>query len=146
VRYCYLQNSPTSAAPQMKTSKAGTKAESRRRNRVKAVLPVRISGNDSAGKSYSEIVHTLDVSAPGVRLGALHQPLEVGSLITLQYKQHKAQFKVVWSKPVSGTNEHQVGLEALNPKDLASFGAAWQAHCQTQPTKALWQFTRDGVQ
>jgi hypothetical protein len=127
----------------MKTTKTEGKAESRRRNRVKAVLPVRISGNDGAGKSYSEIVHTLDVSAPGVRLGALRQPLEVGSQITVQYKQHKAQFRVVWSKPVSGGHEHQVGLEALNPKDLASFGAAWQAHAQPQPAKSVWQFSRN---
>jgi len=129
----------------MKPTKSG-KAESRRRDRVKAVLPVRISGKDSAGKAYSEIVHTLDVSAPGVRLGALHYPLEVGSLITLQYKQHKAEFRVVWTKPVAGTDEHQIGAEALNPKDLAGFGAAWQAHSQPQPMKALWHFTRDGVQ
>jgi len=128
----------------MKTAKAEGKAETRRRNRVKAVLPVRISGNDGAGKSYSEIVHTLDVSSPGVRLGALRQPLEVGSLITVQYKQHKAQFRVVWSKAVSGGHEHQVGLEALNPKDLAGFGAAWQAHAQAQPEKSAWQFPRDG--
>jgi hypothetical protein len=130
----------------MKTTKSGTKAEGRRRNRVKAVLPVRISGDDGAGKAYSEIVHTLDVSAPGVRLGALRHPLKVGSLITLQYKQHKAQFRVVWSKPVAGTDEHQVGAEALNPKDLAGFGSAWQAQSQPQPTKALWHFSRDGVQ
>jgi hypothetical protein len=130
----------------MKPTKAAPKADGRRRKRVKAVLPVRISGNDAEGKSYSEIVHTLDVGAPGVRLGSLRQPLEVGSLITLQYKQHKAQFRVVWSRPVSGSNEHQVGLEALNPKDLAGFGAAWQAHAQPQPLKGLWQYsTRDGA-
>jgi hypothetical protein len=134
----------------MKPSKAATKAESRRRNRVKAVLPVRISGNDGAGNSYSEIVHTLDVGAPGVRLGALRQPLEVGSLITVQYKQHKAQFRVVWSRPVTGSNEHQVGLEALNPKDLGGFGAAWQAHAQPQPptqpepVKGVWQYSNRG--
>jgi hypothetical protein len=130
----------------MKPTKAAPKAEGRRRNRVKAVLPVRISGNDADGNSYSEIVHTLDVGAPGVRLGSLRQPLEVGSLITVQYKQHKAQFRVVWSRPVSGSNEHQVGLEALNPKDLAGFGAAWQAHAQPQPLKGVWQYsTRDGA-
>ena len=126
----------------MKTSKAVTKAEGRRRNRVKAVLPVRISGNDTDGKSYSEIVHTLDVGAPGVRLGSLRQPLEVGSLITLQYKQHKAQFRVVWSRQVSGSDEHQVGLEALNPNDLAGFGAAWQAHTQPQPLKGVWHYSK----
>ena len=34
----------------------------RRLQRAKAVLPVRISGNDLSGNAYSELVHTLDVS------------------------------------------------------------------------------------
>ncbi len=134
----------------MKVTKSGTKiesAEQRRRNRVKAVLPVRIVGNDSLGNSYSELVHTLDVGAPGVRLGALQQPLEVGSLITVQYKQHKAQFRVIWSKAVSGTREHQVGLEALNPKDLWGFGAAWQSHApqgkKSGGDPVIWAKTQD---
>jgi hypothetical protein len=87
-------------------------------DRSKAVLPVRISGNDSSGESYSELVHTLDVSRTGVRLGSVRRRLEVGSQVVLQYRQHKAEFRVIWTKPVGSGAEQQVGLEAGAPKDL----------------------------
>jgi hypothetical protein len=90
----------------------------RRLDRAKAVLPVRISGNDGSGKSYSELVHTLDVSRNGVRLGAVRRQLEVGSLVVLQYRQHKAEFRVVWTKPLGSGAEQQVGLEADVQRDM----------------------------
>ena len=59
---------------------AGSTFDNQRRlDRAKAVLPVRISGNDVSGESYSELVHTLDVSRNGVRLGSVHRQLEVGA-------------------------------------------------------------------
>ena len=97
---------------------AGSTFDNQRRlDRAKAVLPVRISGNDISGESYSELVHTLDVSRNGVRLGSVHRQLEVGGLVVLQYRQHKAEFRVVWPKPLSGT-EQQVGLKADVQKDM----------------------------
>ncbi len=90
----------------------------RRRDRNKAVLPVRISGNDVSGAAYSELVHTLDVSQAGVRLGAVRRQLAVGSAIVLQYRQHKAEFRVVWIKAVGTGAEQQVGLEADTQRDL----------------------------
>ena len=32
----------------------------------------------------------------------------------LQYRQRRIQFRVVWVKPLAGTNEFQVGLEGLS--------------------------------
>jgi hypothetical protein len=90
----------------------------RRLDRTKAVLPVRISGTDISGDSYSELVHTLDVTRSGVRLGAVRRQLEVGSLVVLQYRQHKAEFRVVWIKPLGKGAEQQVGLEADAQRDL----------------------------
>ena len=97
--------------------KAGV-GKQRSGDRSKAVLPVRISGNDLSGNAYSELVHTLDVSRTGVRLGAVRRQLEVGSLLTLQYRQHKAEFRVIWIKPVGSGAEQQVGLESGLQKDL----------------------------
>ena len=97
--------------------KAGV-GKQRNGDRSKAVLPVRISGNDISGSAYSELVHTLDVSRTGVRLGAIRRELEVGSLVMLQYRQHKAEFRVVWTKPVGSGAEQQVGLEAGAQRDL----------------------------
>lgn len=92
--------------------------DKRRRDRAKAVLPVRISGNDVSGASYCELVHTLDVSPAGVRLGSVRRQLEVGSAIVLQYRQHKAEFRVIWTKPLGAGAEQQVGLEADAQRDL----------------------------
>ena len=109
-------NSPNKALAAL-VEKAGT-GKQRSVDRSKAVLPVRISGNDVSGEAYSELVHTLDVSRTGVRLGAVRRKLEVGSLITLQYRQHKAEFRVIWVKPLGSGAEQQVGLEAGAQKDL----------------------------
>jgi len=111
---------------------AGASAGNQRRlDRTKAVLPVRISGNDISGESYSELVHTLDVSRSGVRLGAVRRQVEVGSLIVLQYRQHKAEFRVVWTKPLDSGAELQVGLEADAQKDL--WGLDSSATNRSQP-------------
>jgi hypothetical protein len=109
-------NSPNKALAAL-VEKAGV-SKQRSVDRSKAVLPVRISGNDSSGEAYSELVHTLDVSRTGVRLGAVRRQLEVGSLVILQYRQHKAEFRVVWTKPLGSGVEQQVGLEAGAQRDL----------------------------
>lgn len=119
----------------MTPRRAGDKREAegnkRRRGRLKAVLPVRVTGTGHRGDSYSELAHTLDITETGVRLGAIRHPVEVGTQITVQYKQHKAAFRVIWSKPVAGHTEHQVGLEALNQRDFWGLGAALQG--QSKP-------------
>lgn len=98
---------------------AGSSVDNQRRvDRTKAVLPVRISGYDISGEAYSELVHTLDVSRNGVRLGAIRRQLEVGSCIVLHYRQHKAEFRVVWTRPIGSGVEQQVGLEADAQRDL----------------------------
>ena len=98
---------------------AGSSVDNQRRvDRTKAVLPVRISGNDISGEAYSELVHTLDVSRNGVRLGAIRRHLEVGGSVVLQYRQHKAEFRVVWTRLVGSGAEQQVGLEADAQRDL----------------------------
>jgi hypothetical protein len=94
---------------------------SRRGNRTKAVLPVRVKGNDATGKPFEELVHTLDVTPAGVRLGAVRRELHVLDEITLFFRKRKMQFRVVWIKQLKGTSEFQVGLEALT-QDLEAWG------------------------
>jgi hypothetical protein len=77
------------------------------------VLPVRISGKDSFNKPINELAHTLDITPNGARLGAIRHALKIGDKLTLQYRQRRIQFKVVWVKPMEGSSEYQVGLEGL---------------------------------
>src|SRR3954449_4384405 len=85
----------------------------RRGNRMKAVLPVRLKGKDSTGKAFEELVHTLDVTASGARIGSVRRELNVDEEVTIFYRQRKMQFRVVWTKKMKGTSEFQVGLQAL---------------------------------
>jgi len=85
----------------------------RRKDRTKAVLPVKVKGKDSAGTAFEELAHTLDVTAAGARLGSIRRELNVLDEITVFYRQRKMQFRVVWVKKMEGTSEFQVGLKAL---------------------------------
>ena len=93
---------------------SGSEQKQRRGNRTKAVLPVRIKGTDSTGKSFEELAHTLDVTAGGVRLGAVRRELNVLDEVTIFYRQRKMQFRVVWVKKLKGTSEFQAGLQAVS--------------------------------
>jgi hypothetical protein len=77
---------------------AGSSVDNHRRlDRAKAVLPVKISGNDTSGEAYSELVHTLDVSRNGVRLGAVRRRLEVGSVLSFNTGNTRRSF--AWFGP-----------------------------------------------
>lgn len=95
----------------------------RRGNRTKAVLPVKIKGKDSAGKTFEDLAHTLDVTAVGARLGSIRHELNVLDEITVFYRQRKMQFRVVWIKKMKGTAEFQVGLQAVT-KEKEAWGLA----------------------
>ncbi len=99
---------------------SGVKKE-RRGNRTKAVLPVRVKGKDSTGKPFEELVHTLDVTAEGARLGSVRRELSVLEEITVFYRQRRIQFRVMWIKKLSGTSEFQVGLQAVS-QDSEAWG------------------------
>jgi len=104
----------------------------RRRSRLKAVLPVRVSGYDDSGKSYNDLAHTLDITESGVRLGAVRRHLEVGTQVTVQYKQRKAEFRVVWTEPLPKLKEHHVGLEAVAQRDM--WGLEADSKTRPQPS------------
>jgi hypothetical protein len=94
-------------------------AKQRRGTRTKAVLPVRVKGRDSAGNAFEELAHTLDVTAAGVRLGAIRHELNVDDEITLLYRQRRMLFQVVWTRKMKGSSEFQVGLRAVGPEKEA---------------------------
>jgi putative methionine-R-sulfoxide reductase with GAF domain len=90
----------------------------RKEDRVKMILPVHLSGKDSEGAPYSLLVHTLDFSRLGARLGGIRQPLRVGETVTLEYKHKRAQFAVRWVGMPGTRTEQQVGVELLGPENF----------------------------
>jgi len=91
--------------------------ERRRQGRIKAVLPVQVNGNDTFGNSFQEIAHTLDITPTGARLGAIHHELKVLDELTVQYRHRKMGFRVVWTRPLEGSGEYQVGLQAIGQEE-----------------------------
>jgi hypothetical protein len=117
-----------------------TRENQRSLDRQNAVLPVRVSAIDIDGNAYSDLVHTLDLNGTGVRLGAVRTSLKLGSLLTLQYKQHKADFRVVWISKKPCGKEFQVGLQALVQRDLWGLQAEFKS--RQQPLSQLAPATR----
>jgi len=103
-------------------------------SRTKAVLPVRVKGNDRSGAPFEELAHTLDVTSAGLRLGAVRRELNVFDEVTVFYRQRKMQCRVVWTKKMKGTSEYQVGLQAL----MQDGDALWlnSAECKVQVAPA----------
>lgn len=85
----------------------------RKEARVKMVLPIRVWGVDGSGQLFNQLAHTLDISRTGARLGGMRGMLAAGDSLTVQYKQKKAQFKVVWVGRPGSVGERQVGLASL---------------------------------
>lgn len=89
------------------------------RIRSKAVLPVRISGVDTAGREFSVFGHTLDFHASGARLGKIQPNVKCGDELTIQYRSNKVRFVVRWIGPAESAVHGQLGIECLEAgKDL----------------------------
>jgi hypothetical protein len=101
------------------------KTSNRQQDRTKAVLPVRVFGKDSSGNIFEELVHTLDIAPHGGRLAAIHHKLRLLDQVTVQYRQHRMEFRVVWVKLIDNAREYQVGLQALEEK--AAWGLRFEA-------------------
>jgi hypothetical protein len=90
----------------------------RKEPRVKMILPVRLSAKDSNGAPYSLLVHTLDFSHSGARLGGIRQQLQVGETVTLEYKLRRAQFAICWVGVPGTRTEQQAGVRSLEPENF----------------------------
>lgn len=82
---------------------------------------MRIKGTDSGGLAFEDLVHTLDITPSGARLGSVRRELNVMDEITIFYRKRKLQFRVMWTKPLKGTSEFQIGLEAVG-QDKEAWG------------------------
>jgi TonB family protein len=88
-------------------------AGTQRYERTKMVLPLRVWTDENAHDATAlQLAHTIDISPIGGRLGGLRTELFPGQMILLQRGQHKAAFKVIWSKHLSN-HENQAGIEAV---------------------------------
>lgn len=70
----------------------------KRREPRKAIeVSVRIFGTDSAGKVFSEVATTIDVSQSGAKLGGVRAKLKIDEIVGLTSGKNKVHFKVKWT-------------------------------------------------
>lgn len=82
-------------------------------SRTRMVLPLRVWLEDLGAETPTYLAHTIDTSEIGCRLGGLRTELHPGQIITLQRGQHKAPFRVIWSRQLE-PHENHAGLEAVD--------------------------------
>jgi len=107
--------------------------QKRREQRIRMVLPLRVSARDASDAQFEELAHTLDITPGGARLGAIRHQLKVGTRIVVHYRQRRIHCRVVWIKLLEGTSEYQVGVEVLgNGLDTWGLGLA-RANAVVEP-------------
>lgn len=87
----------------------------RGRQRISAIIPVRIWGTDRDGNPFSEHVVTIDISGRGARVGGVRAALSVGDTVGLQYRARQARFRIRWVRRQATPTVAQVGLDCLQP-------------------------------
>lgn len=83
----------------------------RKELRVKAVLPVKVTGVDALARHFSLMCHTLDLTYDSARVAGMTTSLTPGQTVFLHRFGLKAKFKVHWAG--SGSRKGQCGLRAM---------------------------------
>jgi PilZ domain-containing protein len=91
--------------------------EKRRSGRIRAVLPLKVSGTDVQGGTFCDLALTLDIGSSGARLGSMRRQLPVGSVVVAQHRHRKAAFEVVWMRPSNNGDNHLVGVKSIQQRD-----------------------------
>jgi len=91
--------------------------EKRRSGRIRAVLPLKVSGTDVEGGSFCDLALTLDIGTSGARLGSVRRKIPVGSTVVAQHRHRKATLQVVWIRPSNNGNDHFVGVRSVQQRD-----------------------------
>ncbi len=78
--------------------------------RTKMVLGLRLCNPDVRS---TNVVHTLDISSSGAKVGAVREWIEPGTVVGVQYKHLRAQCSVIWSHRFA-SGETQIGIAFQN--------------------------------
>ena len=76
--------------------------------RMKMVLGLRVPQLQPMGLDL--LVHTLDISTSGAKIGALREWVPPGSMLIIQRRHVRVRCRVTWSRRI-GPQEVQIGVE-----------------------------------
>lgn len=85
----------------------------RQHKRVRAELPVVVSGIDASGHPFSQSAMTVDIGAHGMRVRGVRCFREPGDLVEVHYKGRRARYKVAWIGEAGTGAEGTAGLKAV---------------------------------
>ena len=91
--------------------------ERRSEPRVRVAARVLISGTDAQQDEYSEKVLAINLSRHGALLWGVNSELRSGDVLTLNYGQRSAQFRIVWVLEEARGARTQVALLLLQNED-----------------------------
>ncbi|MFZ0417100.1 MAG: hypothetical protein WAM04_03285 [Candidatus Sulfotelmatobacter sp.] len=82
---------------------------------------MRVRGKEASGARFEALVHTLDLTATGVRLGAIRRELKALDTLVVLFRKRRIEFTVMWTRlmvePAPDKNdapgEYQVGLQMV---------------------------------
>lgn len=95
------------------------KIQNRLSDRRKMVVPVKLLVQDGSREPVTLLAHTLDANSSGTRLGGFHGTVNLGQIVTIQYRYRKCNFRVIWIGKRGSAQGTQLGLECLEPaKDI----------------------------
>ena len=81
------------------------------------VLNVRVLGMDANGHPIRQDAWTVNISRTTLVIGGLAASVNVGEVLSLQFKGRKVRYRVVWTGEVGTSKAGQLGLEQINPQD-----------------------------
>jgi hypothetical protein len=81
--------------------------------RHSARLRVKIRGRDPFGNSFQQDAYTYDVSRRGARLDGAPCIIDRASVIEVQHRGKRAQFRVVWMGGFGSQQHAQAGIQCL---------------------------------
>ena len=70
--------------------------ERRKELRTRLSLPVIVSGRDTDGERFTATVQATSLSRSRALLRGIEAELRCGDVLTVEYKGHKADFRIVW--------------------------------------------------
>ena len=107
--------------------------------RSQRALAVRVLGMDVNGRPILETVQTVNISRHGVVIEGLRSRVNPGEVVSLQYKDRKVRYRVVWEGEADSERAGQLGLEQVNLHD-----DLWQKDLPAPPAAGRDKQARGG--
>jgi len=91
--------------------------EHRHEPRTQSGLPVRVSGRDCNGSTFTQVVTASNISGSGALLSGLSREMRSGDLLWVENQQRKARFRIVWVRDSQTGLKTQAAIQKLETEE-----------------------------